>query len=115
MSQRIAERACGRRTVRISSTAQKQYLDLIDYYLARGYDQAAERLNDAVDQARLAIGLRPLAGRDYPAVYANLIWPNVKWVKVHRYWFAYTTDGDPIIFNILWDSAEIPGRAEPPS
>lgn len=101
--------------VRISSTAQKQYLDLIDYYLARGYDQAAERLNDAVDQARLAIGLRPLAGRDYPAVYANLIWPNVKWVKVHRYWFAYTTDGDPIIFNILWDSAEIPGRAEPPS
>jgi plasmid stabilization system protein ParE len=100
--------------VRLSSSARKQYLDLIEHYLARGYDQAAERLNDAIDEALLTIGQRPSAGRDYPAVYANLVWPNVKWIKVHRYWFAYTTDGDPVIFNIVWDSADIPGRANPP-
>ncbi len=100
--------------VRLSSSAQKQYLDLIDHFLERGYDQAAEKLNDAVDQARLTIGQRPSLGRDFPSVYANLVWPNVKWVKVHRYWFAYTTDRDPVIFNILWDSADIPGRPLPP-
>ncbi len=100
--------------VRLSSSAQKQYLDLIDHFLARGYDQAAEKLNDAVDQARLTINANPSEGREYPAVYTELIWPNVKWVKAHRYWFAYTTDGDPVIFNILWDTADIPGRALPP-
>jgi plasmid stabilization system protein ParE len=100
--------------VRLSSSAQKQYLDLIDHFLERDYDQAAEKLVDVGDQARLTIGERPSQGRNFPSVYANLVWPNVKWVKVHRYWFAYTTDGDPVIFSILWDSADIPGRANPP-
>ncbi len=79
--------------VRLSSSAHKQSLDLIDHHLAG-----------------LTIGEHPFAGRDYPSVSISLTWPNVKWVKIHRYRFAYTANDDPVIFNTLWDTADILGR-----
>ena len=66
----------------LANNANNQYLDLIDHYLARGYDQAAERLTIAIDQARVSIDKNPLAGRDYPAIYDKLIWQNVKWINI---------------------------------
>jgi plasmid stabilization system protein ParE len=99
---------------RLSSTANRQYLDLIDHYLSRGFHDAAVKLTEAVEQAVIAIGQDPMAGRDYPAIYDKLIWPDVKWIKRHRYWFSYTTQGEPVIFNILWDAADIAGRAMSP-
>jgi plasmid stabilization system protein ParE len=54
---------------RLSSIASRQYLDLIDHYLARGYDEAAEKLTEALEQAVIAIVADPMAGLDYPAIY----------------------------------------------
>lgn len=100
---------------RLSRTANRQYLDLIDHYLTRGYDGAAEKLTEAVELATVIIEKAPMAGRDFPALYESLIWPGVKWVKVHRYWFSYTTSGEPVVFNILWDASDIVNRATVPT
>jgi plasmid stabilization system protein ParE len=100
--------------IRIAATANEQYLALIDYYLERERPEAAEKLTEAVEQAARQIEANPRIGRNFPAIYDTFIWPGVRWLKVHRYWFSYTSVNEPVIFNILWEAADIPGRAMPP-
>ena len=86
---------------RLATSANSQYLDLVDHDLERDYDQAAERLSAAIEQAAASIDAYPSDGKDFPAIYDKMVWPDVKWIKVHRYWFSYTTTGKPVIFNII--------------
>ena len=53
----------------------------------------------------------PGGGKPYPAGYRAAARWGYWWVKVHRYWFAYAVpDGEPILTNVLFESADIPGR-----
>jgi len=98
----------------ISVSANHQYLDLIRHYLQEGRDRSVELLDQALGQAREIIERNPAGGRDYPSVYRAMVWQGVKWVKVHRYWFSYTTEAEPTIFNIIYEASDIPGRAISP-
>jgi hypothetical protein len=71
-------------------------------------------MTEALEQAKVSIADDAMSGRDYLAIYDTLIWPNVERIKVHRYWFSFTTRGQPAIFNILWDAADIVSRTVHP-
>ena len=99
----------------ITSEANNQYLDLIDSFLSKGRDRAAVLLDEALDEARNIIGQNPTKGQRYPAKYDKLVWQQVLWIQVHRYWFSFIViRNEPIIFNIMWDSADIERRANLP-
>jgi len=89
---------------RIATAATEQYLALIDHYLELERPEAAEKLTEAFEQAVRRIDANPQAGGSFPAAYDTFVWPGVRWLKVHRYWFSYTSDEEPVIFNILLGS-----------
>lgn len=38
---------------------------------------------------------------------------NLRWIKVHRYWFGFTMDeraGHPVVTQLLFDQADMPRR-----
>ena len=92
-------------------TAGQQIQALLDHYIARERDGAIDNLNRAVREALNAIEADPQAGRPYPASYRALAQRGFSWVKVGRYWFAYTTrKGYPVVTNVFYEAANIPGR-----
>ena len=97
----------------LSLTAREQYFELIRHYLEREREEAVNRLISALEEARRLIGEGYVNAVDHPSVYGGLARDGVKWVKCHRYWFAFTLD-EPVIFNILWDAADIVRRVAPP-
>ena len=44
----------------------------------------------------------------YPRPYPRLAEYEFRWIKVHRYWFGYLAEADPIIVNILDETSDIP-------
>jgi hypothetical protein len=98
----------------LSPTAREQYFALLLHYLEKDHEEAADRLIQALDEARRLIAAGYVNAVDYPAVYRGLASDGAKWLKCHRYWFGFTVH-DPVIFNIIWDAADIPRRAAPPN
>jgi hypothetical protein len=97
----------------LSLTAREQYFELIQHYLEKEREEAVNRLIGALEDARRLIDAGYHNAVDHPSVYSRLARDGVKWVKCHRYWFGFTVD-EPVIFNILWDAADIVRRVAPP-
>jgi hypothetical protein len=97
----------------LSQTAREQYFALILHYLEKEREEAVERLIRALEEARHLIAAGHVNAVDHPSVYPGLKRDGVKWLKCHRYWFSFTVD-DPVIFNIIWDTSNMPRRIAPP-
>jgi hypothetical protein len=101
--------------VRITATAREQYLGALRLYLTSttrrpARPQAARRLIDAYEVAVGVIASGPRISFGHPRPYPHLASFEFRWIKVHRYWFGYLPDQDPIITNILDEVADIPAR-----
>ncbi len=101
--------------VRITASAQEQYLGTVRRYLTStkrrpARPQAARRLIDAYEAAVEVIASGPRTSFSHPRPYSQLASYGFRWIKVHRYWFGYLPDQDPIITNILDEVADIPAH-----
>jgi plasmid stabilization system protein ParE len=101
--------------VRITATARAQYLGLVHRYLTDAprrpaRPQAAQRLIEAYAQAVEAIAEGPRTWLNHPRPYPGLARYRFRWIKIHRYWFAYRPDSDPVITNILDEASDIPAH-----
>jgi hypothetical protein len=99
--------------VHITATAQDQYLGTVRRYLSPNprrpaRPDTARRLIEAYDEAIEAIGAGLRRSLDCPRPYPQLAVYGFRWIKIHRYWFAYLPATDPIITNILDEAADIP-------
>ena len=99
--------------VRITATARAQYLGIVRRYLTStprrpARPQAARRLIDAYGMAVAAIADGPKAWFSHPRPYPDLGSYGFRWIKIHRYWFAYLPGSDPIVTNIFDEVADIP-------
>jgi hypothetical protein len=101
--------------VRITATARVQYLGVLRPYLRatprRGARPAAVRkLIEAYAAAVEHIAAGPRTWFHFPRPYPDVARYDFRWIKVHRYWFAYVPDADPIITNILDEVSDIPAN-----
>jgi hypothetical protein len=101
--------------IRITDTARAQYLATIRRYLRAtprrsARPAAARKLIEAYALAIEQIAAGPKAWFTCPRPYPDLARYGFRWIKIHRYWFGYIADADPIITNILDEVADIPSR-----
>jgi len=69
--------------------------------------QAARKLIEAYAVAIDQIAMGPTAWLTHPRPYPELAHYGFRWTKIHRYWFGYLAAADPIITNILDETANI--------
>lgn len=97
--------------VRLTLTAGRQFDALLDHYIALDRPEAVNRLVAAFRDALARIEADLTSGKPFPATCHDAARWGYRWMKVHRYWFAYSSHrGQPVITNVLFETADIPGR-----
>ena len=102
--------------MRITATGRDQYLGIVQRHL-QGMSRhgprpaAARRLIEAYADAVQQISVGPKSWFTHPRPYPALAQYGFRWIKVHRYWFAYVPDTDPIVTNILDETSDMPAHA----
>jgi len=97
--------------IRLTLTAGQQFDQLLDHYIRLDRPEAVDRLVATLRDALASIEINPADGTDFPATYRDAARWGYRWVKVHRYWFAYSDHrGQWVVTNILFETADIPGR-----
>jgi plasmid stabilization system protein ParE len=71
----------------------------------------ARRLIETYDAALARIAAEPRSWRTHPRPYPDLARYGFRWIKLHRYWFAWHPGPPPVITNIFDETADIPRRA----
>jgi plasmid stabilization system protein ParE len=90
--------------------AARQVEDLRQHYEGRERIEAIRALDTALNEAERKIEGNPAAGLAAPRPYPRLARHGRAWVKVGRYWVAYSTTQPPVIVAVFYDAADIPGR-----
>ncbi len=97
--------------VRLTLTAGWQFDELLDHYIQLDRPEAVDRLVAALADALALIEANPGSGRPCPLHYRAAARWGYRWIKVHRYWFAYSDHrGHPVLTNVLFETSDIPGR-----
>ena len=97
--------------VRLTRTATRQVEALIEHYVRLERDGAIRNLQRAVRDALALIEADPNRGSSHPRPYPMVASWGYRWVKMHRYWFGYSTaDDDLVVTNVLYDAVDLPGR-----
>ena len=104
--------------VRITGTARAQYFGIIRGYLRStprrsARPAAVRKLLEAYDTAVEAISNDTKSWLSHPRPYPQLARLELRWIKVHRYWFGYMPGAEPIIANLLEETSDIPRRVSP--
>jgi plasmid stabilization system protein ParE len=102
--------------VLITDAARSQYLGMVRHYLQAtprrsARPEAARRLIETYDAALARIAAEPRSWRTHPRPYPDLARYGFRWIKLHRYWFAWHPGPPPVITNIFDETADIPRRA----
>ena len=71
---------------------------------------AARRLIEAYDDAVRQIEAGPDRWLTHPRPYQALADYGFRWIKVHRYWFAYAVSQPAVITNIFDEAGDMPGQ-----
>ena len=71
--------------------------------------EATRNLLAALSQAMKEVADDPSGGLGAPRPYPGFAQPGRPWVKVGRYWFAYSLDDQPIITAVFYDATDVPG------
>jgi hypothetical protein len=101
--------------VLITGTAQAQYLGMVSRYLKAmphgpPRPDAARKLIETYDLAVDRIGAGPPSWLTHPRPYPDLARYGFRWIKIHRYWFAYQPEPEPVITNIFDEAGDIPNQ-----
>jgi plasmid stabilization system protein ParE len=96
--------------IRLSRDAEQQLAALLRHYTRRGRPEASRNLIAAIDKAAARIERDPAAGLPAPRPYLSLAHPGRVWIKVGRYWIAYSTAEPIVIVGVFYETANIPGR-----
>ncbi len=98
--------------IRLTRTATRQVEALIEHYARLERDGAIRNLQRAVRDALALIEADPGRGSLHPRLYPAIAPWGYRWVKVHRYWFGYSTaaENDLVVTNVLYDTVDLPGR-----
>ena len=102
--------------VRQTAYARAQLDALLVAYLTKGRYRAYEKLLDAIEQAAAAIAANPTGGLMHPSPYPGLGRWRLRWIKKHRYWFAWSMRrGDPVVTNVFFEASAMwrRGRVKP--
>ena len=99
--------------VLITDTARAQYLGMVGRYLQAALHRparpdAARRLIETYDAALARIAADPRLWLTNPGPYPELARYGFRWIKLHRYWFAWLSGPPPVITNILDEAGDIP-------
>jgi hypothetical protein len=99
--------------VLITEAARLQYLDMVGRYLQAmahrpARPDAARRLIETYDVAVGRIAGDPDVWVAHPRPYPDLARYGFRWIKVHRYWFAYEPGPSPVITNIFDEAGDMP-------
>jgi hypothetical protein len=69
---------------------------------------AARRLIETYDAALARVEAGPRLWLTHPGPYPELARYGFRWIKLHRYWFAWLPGPPPVITNILDEAGDIP-------
>ena len=93
-----------------AAAAQRQIDALVSHYGLLGRSEAIRNLDKALSEAESRVLRDPTAGLPAPRPYPSLARPGRAWIKVGRYWIAYSLASGPLIVCVFHDSADIPNR-----
>jgi hypothetical protein len=100
--------------IRQTLSGEQQARDLFEGFLRKERYDAYRRLAAAIAEAVARIEADPMTGAPFPRPYPAMARWNFRWIKVHRYWFSWSTrKGYPVITNILYDQSQIDRRVAP--
>lgn len=101
---------------RLTAEADRQVTDLTNHFVGKERIEAAVRLAHAVAKALGQVDDPATRWQTAPPPYPQLAEDDFRWIKVHRYWIAYTVgeDGEGAIHNVLYDQADVPNRMTRP-
>jgi len=87
-------------------SAKAQVDALLDYYLEKERYEAYEHLLESIEEAAARIETAPSSGAPYPSTYSGISRWKFGWIKVHRYWFGWSTvRGFPVVTNVFFDAS----------
>jgi hypothetical protein len=96
---------------RLAVEARQQFRELLDHFLAKGWGSAALRLERSVTEALARADDPRTRWLPAPRPYPHLADGRLRWVKIHRYWVAYTIEkGEGVVRQVLDETANIPTR-----
>ena len=82
--------------------ARDQIRALRAYYLNKERYDAYRNLRAAIAEARARIEADPNSGLPHPRPYPAMAKWGFLWIKVHRYWFGWSTwRGYPVVTNVF--------------
>lgn len=93
----------------LSRGATRDVAALARDFRRKNRPEATRNLLAALNQAMKQIATDPSGGLGAPRPYPGLAQPGRAWMKVGRYWFAYSPDDPPVITAVFHDAADIPG------
>ncbi len=96
--------------IRLGSEAERQLADLLRHYASLARPEAGRNLLATIDQAVAQIERSPSDGFPAPRPYPSLARLGRLWIRVGRYWIAYSVTDPPVILAVFHDAADIPGR-----
>ena len=100
---------------RLTLEAERQVNELAEHYLRKDRIEAVLRLSDAVEAAIQAVDNPSASWLSFPRPYPELAVEGFRWIKQHRYWFAYTADaGETLIHHVIYDRSDIVNRVRGP-
>ncbi len=94
----------------LSRRATRDVAALARDFRRKNRPEATRNLLAALSQAMKQVADDPSGGLGAPRPYPGLAQPGRAWIKVGRYWFAYSLDDPPAITAVFYDAADIPGR-----
>jgi plasmid stabilization system protein ParE len=98
-------------TVRLTAGAERHLADLESHYQGLERPLAIIRLADALAAAMFRIEHRLGPFSSAPRPYPDLARYGWSWLKQHRYWIAFTVEGDDaLVTGVFYDAANIPER-----
>jgi hypothetical protein len=100
--------------IRQTIYAQDQAAALFEFYLAADREQAFENFLEAIAEAAARIEADPTGGLSHPRPYPAIARWGFRWIKVHRYWFAWSmARGYPVVTNVFFDTSDMRARVAP--
>lgn len=99
--------------IELSAAAARHVQALRRHFEQLDRQEAVLNLRAALVEAAVLIERDPSAGIAAPRPYPQAAKPGVAWIKVRRYWIAYTTTGPLVILGVFHDTANIPNRFRP--
>jgi hypothetical protein len=84
------------------------------YYLGKERYEAYRNLMNAIRVAAERIEANPTGGVSHPTPYPGMSCWGFRWIKVHRYWLAWSMDrGYPVVTNVLFDTSNMAANVAP--